>query len=120
MKKQKHSVALSLIVFSGLMSPAVSAFADDDDVATRHTEAPPSSPPNSEADAPISKQSKSQGFIADSHLKLLFRSYTERLEMEGTKNKDAWVVGNQAVFESGYTPYRYTEVPGSLRRAWVD
>src|ERR1700712_6058868 len=102
MKQQKRSIALSLIVFPGLISPAMSAFADDDDVPTRHTEAPPSSPPNSEADAPISNQSKSQGFIDDSHFKMLFRSYTERLESEGTKRKDAWVLGNQAVFESGY------------------
>ena len=104
MKQQKRSIALSLIVFTGLMSPAISAFADDDDdVATRHTEAPPSSPPNSEADAPISNQSKSQGFIEDSHFNLLFRSYTEHLEGEDIKTKDASVLGNQAVFESGYT-----------------
>src|ERR1700712_323338 len=103
MTKQKQSLALSLIVAAGLMSPAIYAFADDDGVETRHTEAPPSSPPNTEADAPISNQSKSQGFIDDSHFKMLFRSYTERLESEGTKRKDAWVLGNQAVFESGYT-----------------
>lgn len=103
MKQQKRSLALSLIVFSGLMSPAMYAFADDDDVATRHTEAPPSSPPNSEADAPISNQAKSQGFIEDSHLNLLFRSYTEHFEADGIKKKDASVLGNQAVFESGYT-----------------
>jgi hypothetical protein len=103
MKIQKHSLALTLTVATALMGPSISAFADDDDISTRHTEAPPSSPPNTEADAPISNQSKSQGFIEDSNLKLLFRSYTERLESDGAKNKDAWVLGNQAVFESGYT-----------------
>ena len=104
MKQQTRSLALSLIVFTGLISPSIPAFADDDDdVATRHTEAPPSSPPNSEADAPISNQSKSKGFIEDSHFNLLFRSYTEHLQGEGIKDKDASVLGNQAVFESGYT-----------------
>src|SRR3984893_19489998 len=92
-----------LIVFTGLMNPAISAFADDDDVATRHTEAPPSSPPNSEADAPISNQAKSKGFIEDSHFNLLFRSYTEHFEADGIKKKDASVLGNQAGFESGDT-----------------
>jgi hypothetical protein len=65
MKSQKRSIALSLVVLTGLMAPAMSAFADDDDVETRHTAAPPSAPPNSEADSPITNQAKSQGFIED-------------------------------------------------------
>jgi hypothetical protein len=104
-KKQKHSLALSILLFSGLMAGTVLAHADETetDPPSRHTEAPPSSPPNTEADAPISNQAKSNGFIEDAHFKLLFRSYSEHFEMEGAKNKDAWVIGNQAVFESGYT-----------------
>ncbi len=105
MKKQKRSLALSILLFSGLMAGNVAAHADetDSEPPSRHTEAPPSSPPDMGADAPISSQAKSQGFIEDSHFKLLFRSYSEHFEAEGIKKKDAWVIGNQAVYESGYT-----------------
>ena len=105
MKKQKRSLALSILLFSGLMAGTVAAYAEETETEppSRHTEAPPSSPPNTEADAPISKQSQSKGFIEDSHFNLLFRSYSEHFEAEGLKKKDAWVIGNQAVFESGYT-----------------
>jgi hypothetical protein len=89
------------------MTGSILAHADDEDAQseapTRHTEAPPSSPPQSEADAPVSSQARSNGFLQDSHFKLLFRSYTERLESEGSQRKGAWVLGNPAVFESGYT-----------------
>jgi outer membrane porin, OprD family len=104
-KKQKRSLALSILLFSGLMAGNVAAHADetDSEPPSRHTEAPPSSPPDTGADAPISSQAKSQGFIEDSHFKLLFRSYSEHFEAEGIKKKDAWVIGNQAVYESGYT-----------------
>ena len=107
MRTQARSIALTSFIISGLMTGSVLAYADEEEAQseapTRHTEAPASSPPGSEADAPISSQAKSNGFIQDSHLNLLFRSYTERLESPGSKRKDAWVLGNQAVFESGYT-----------------
>src|ERR1700712_1325726 len=101
--KSKSSLALSTIVFSGLMSGMMPAYAEDDDISTKHTESPQSEPTNTEADAPISNQAQAKGFIDDSHLNLLFRSYTEHLESPGSKEKNASVIGNQAVFESGYT-----------------
>ncbi|WP_250467156.1 OprD family outer membrane porin [Caballeronia sp. GAFFF2] len=110
MKKQKRSLALSILLFSGFMAASVASYGqqapaptDDTDPPSRHTEAPPSSPPNTEADAPVSNQAKSKGLIEDSHLNLLTRSYTEHFEAKGAEKKDAWVLGEQAVFESGYT-----------------
>ncbi|SAK64478.1 OprD family outer membrane porin [Caballeronia calidae] len=105
MKKQKHSLALSILLFSGFMAATFAAHADETDAQppSRHTEAPPNSPPNTEADAPVSSQAKSKGFIEDSHVNLLLRSFTEHDEFKGAGKKDAWVLGAQAVFESGYT-----------------
>jgi hypothetical protein len=104
MKQHTRTLAISTIVFSGLISGAPLAYADEDDgVPTRHTEAPPSSPPNMEADSPINNQATATGFIDGSHFNLLFRSFTDHFTSEGAKNRDAWVLGNQAVFESGYT-----------------
>ncbi|SAK65576.1 porin [Caballeronia hypogeia] len=107
MQKQKRSLALSILLFSGVMAVTPAARADDTppppDAPSRHTEAPPDAPPNTAADAPVSSQAKSNGFIEDSHLNLLFRSYTEHDDLKGAGKKDAWVLGAQAVFESGYT-----------------
>ncbi|MDR5807900.1 hypothetical protein [Caballeronia sp. LZ019] len=69
MKKQKASVALSILLFSGFMAANVAAYGEEADTEppSRHTEAVPNSPPNTEADAPISNQAKAKGFIEDSH-----------------------------------------------------
>jgi hypothetical protein len=103
--KQKRSLALSILLFSGFMAATVAAHADETETqpVSRHTEAPPDSPPNTEADAPVSSQAKSKGFIEDSHFNVLMRSFTEHDEFKGAGKKDAWVLGAQAVFESGYT-----------------
>jgi len=103
--KQKRSLALSILLFSGFMAATVAAHADEAETqpVSRHTEAPPDSPPNTEADAPVSSQAKSKGFIEDSHFNVLMRSFTEHDEFKGAGKKDAWVLGAQAVFESGYT-----------------
>jgi hypothetical protein len=119
MKKQKVSVALSILLFSGAMAAAFPAYAQqapqptpqpapqpDEQPLSRHTETVPDSPPNTEADAPVSNQAKAKGFIEDSHLNLLMRSFTEHDDISRvspTGRKDAWVLGAQAVFESGYT-----------------
>ncbi|WP_250500496.1 OprD family outer membrane porin [Caballeronia sp. GAWG1-5s-s] len=105
MKKEKLSVALSILLFSGAMAATVAAYGQEADTEplSRHTETVPSSPPNTEADAPVSSQAKSKGFIEDSHFNLLGRSFSEHFEPEGAKKKDAWVLGAQAVFESGFT-----------------
>jgi hypothetical protein len=117
MKKQKLSVALSILLFNAYIAGATSAHAQqastqtaqaqqptaDDNLLTRQQALEPSSPPNTEADAPVSNQAKSKGFIADSHLNLLFRSFAEHDTFNTVKKKDAWVLGAQAVFESGYT-----------------
>ena len=105
MKKQKASVALSILLFSGFMAANVAAYGEETDTEapSRHTEAVPSSPPNTEANAPVSNQAKAKGFIEDAHLNLLGRSFTEHDEFKGAGKKDAWVLGAQAVFESGYT-----------------
>lgn len=99
----RNSIALSTLVFTGLISGSMPAYADDDDISTRHTESPQSEPANTEADAPVNNQASAKGFIEGSHLNLLFRSYTENLQSPGTKEKNAWAIGNQAVYESGYT-----------------
>lgn len=87
------------------MALTAAAHADDTpaEAPSRHTEAPPDSSPNTEADAPLSSQAKSKGFIEDSHLNLLMRSFIEHDEFKGAGKKDAWVLGAQVVFESGYT-----------------
>ena len=111
MKKQKRSIALSILLFSGVFAAPFAAHAQqapaqqqpDQQLPSRHTEAPPDSPPNTEADAPVSNQAKSKGFIEDSHLNILMRSFTEHDEFKGAGKKDAWVLGAQAVFESGFT-----------------
>jgi hypothetical protein len=114
MKKQKRSVALSILLFSGVMAAHVAAYGQtapapqpasqpDAEPLTRHTEVVPDAPPNTEADAPLSNQAQSKGLIEDAHFNLLFRSYTEHFEPKGSKAVDAWTLGNQAVFESGYT-----------------
>jgi hypothetical protein len=104
-KQRNTSPALSLFLFSSFMMSAVIAYADEMDaqIPPRQAELAPDSPPSTEADAPIGHQTESNGFIEDSHFKLLFRSYTEHAESRGNTKKDAWVIGNQAVFESGYT-----------------
>ena len=87
------------------MAATVAAHADETETqpVSRHTEAPPDSPPNTEADAPVSSQAKSKGFIEDSHFNVLMRSFTEHNEFKDAGKKDAWMLGAQAVFESDYT-----------------
>lgn len=116
MKKQKRYVALSILLFGAYIAGATSAYAQqvpsqtaqaqpsaNDNLLTRQQAMEPSSPPNTEADAPVSNQAKSKGFVEDSHLNLLFRSFAEHDTFNTVKKKDAWVFGAQAVFESGYT-----------------
>src|SRR5579863_3665803 len=47
-QKQKRSLALSILLFSGVMAMTALAHADDtpSDAPSRHTEAPPDSPPS--------------------------------------------------------------------------
>ncbi|WP_372342607.1 OprD family outer membrane porin [Paraburkholderia megapolitana] len=64
---------------------------------------------NAEADqiqlppTPLSSQAKSNGFIADSHLDLQFRNYSDYLEVKGGPRRHSWVQGAQANYQSGYT-----------------
>jgi hypothetical protein len=44
-----------------------------------------------------------KGFIADSKLNLLIRSYAEDLHLVGIDDRRAWVQGVQALFQSGFT-----------------
>ncbi|WP_133646188.1 OprD family outer membrane porin [Paraburkholderia flava] len=55
------------------------------------------------APASASSQAKSNGFIADSHLNLQFRNYSDYLEIKDTLHRHAWIQGVQANYESGYT-----------------
>lgn len=50
-----------------------------------------------------SAQSKSNGFIADSHLNFLFRNYSDVLDNKGGPHRHAWIQGAMANFESGFT-----------------
>jgi hypothetical protein len=51
-----------------------------------------------------SEQDKAKGFIEDSHLNLLVRSYLDHLDQEGgAASRNVWVIGNQAIFTSGFT-----------------
>ena len=81
MKKTKLSLALSILFFSGALAAgfahAQEAQQPDNETLSRHTATSPDSPPNTEADAPVSNQAKSKGFIEDSHLNLLLRSFAE-------------------------------------------
>ncbi|WDD91171.1 OprD family porin [Burkholderia sp. FERM BP-3421] len=52
---------------------------------------------------PKSSQSQSNGFIADSHLNVLFRNYADVLDAKGGPHRHAWIQGAMANFESGYT-----------------
>jgi hypothetical protein len=56
----------------------------------------------------MSSQSKSKGLIADSHLNILLRNYSDYYHGYGfgdvkSENRHAWVLGAQANFESGFT-----------------
>ncbi|UXZ64599.1 OprD family porin [Burkholderia multivorans] len=55
------------------------------------------------SDEQPSAQSKSKGFIADSHLDFLFRNYADVLDNKGGPHRHAWIQGVMANFESGYT-----------------
>jgi hypothetical protein len=57
-----------------------------------------SSPP-----APRAKQADSKGLLADSHLDLEWRNYTDYFHATGSTRRHAWVEGLQAKFESGFT-----------------
>lgn len=57
---------------------------------------------------PVSSQAKSNGLIADSHLNVEFRNYSDYQHVDGSSdsnstNRHAWVQGVQANFESGFT-----------------
>ncbi|RKP46399.1 OprD family outer membrane porin [Trinickia fusca] len=53
--------------------------------------------------APRSSQAQSKGLVADSHLNLEFRNYTDYFHSVGSNHRHAWVLGLQANFESGFT-----------------
>lgn len=59
----------------------------------------PSPAPNVDASA----QSKSRGFVQDSHLELMFRNYADALDAKGGPHRHAWIQAVMANFESGYT-----------------
>jgi hypothetical protein len=50
-----------------------------------------------------SAQDQAKGFIGGSHLNLSFRSYFDRVTQEGGATRQPWVLGNQAIFTSGFT-----------------
>ena len=64
---------------------------------------------NAEADqtvtppTPLSSQAASKGFIADSHLNLQFRNYSDYFQAPTSIYRHAWVQGAQANYESGFT-----------------
>ncbi|WJF91940.1 OprD family outer membrane porin [Paraburkholderia bonniea] len=51
----------------------------------------------------LSSQAKSQGLIGDSHLNLLWRNYSDYMEVSNSSHRHAWIQGVQANYESGYT-----------------
>ena len=53
--------------------------------------------------APRTNQADSKGLMADSHLDLEWRNYTDYFHATGSKHRHAWVEGLQAKFESGFT-----------------
>ena len=53
--------------------------------------------------SPRSSQANSKGFVADSHLDLEWRNYTDYFHANGSGRRHAWVEGLQAKFESGFT-----------------
>jgi hypothetical protein len=53
--------------------------------------------------APRTHQADSKGLIADSHLDLEWRNYTDYFHATGAPHRHAWVEGLQAKFESGFT-----------------
>ncbi|MDE1179357.1 OprD family outer membrane porin [Paraburkholderia sp.] len=51
----------------------------------------------------VSSQAKSQGFIADSHLSVLFRNYSDYADVTGSARRHAWVQSAMLNYESGFT-----------------
>ncbi|HWW05218.1 OprD family outer membrane porin [Collimonas sp.] len=49
------------------------------------------------------QQSDSKGLFAGSHLKFLLRSYSDHLETQALNTRNAWVLGSQLNFESGFS-----------------
>ena len=49
------------------------------------------------------QQSDSKGLLAGSHLKFLLRSYSDHLETQAFNTRNAWVLGSQLNFESGFS-----------------
>ncbi|NYH16001.1 hypothetical protein GGD41_003229 [Paraburkholderia bryophila] len=56
-----------------------------------------------EPPSPPSSQAASKGFIADSHLNLQFRNYSDYFQAPKTTYRHAWIQGAQANYESGFT-----------------
>ena len=52
---------------------------------------------------PPSSQAASKGFIADSHLNLQFRNYSDYFQAPTSIYRHAWVQGAQVNYESGFT-----------------
>jgi hypothetical protein len=52
---------------------------------------------------PRTNQADSRGMVADSHLDLEWRNYTDYFHAAGGTHRHAWVEGLQAKFESGFT-----------------
>jgi hypothetical protein len=104
MKKRHYSRALSAWLLGGLLAQPLAARADvpEPDPAARPVELTPNSPPDTEAQAPIGSQASAKGLLEDARFNLLFRLFADH-DVYPDSTKDAWVLGNQAVFESGYT-----------------
>ncbi|MCQ0030640.1 OprD family outer membrane porin [Burkholderia glumae] len=110
-------LAYSLPVLAGMA--AAPALADEPPAAPRApapavAAQPPTTPPAvtgmaaNQAGSPVpspdlSSQAKSQGFVRDSHLQLMFRNYADLLDAKGGPHRHAWVQALMANFESGYT-----------------
>ena len=111
--------ALALPVLAGIAGiSAAPAFADEPPevpAGISHDAAQPATTPNAvinaeanQAPSPtpnvdLSAQAKSQGFIKDSHLELMFRNYSDVLDAKEGPHRHAWIQALMANYESGYT-----------------
>ncbi|AEA65312.1 Outer membrane porin, OprD family protein [Burkholderia gladioli BSR3] len=108
--------ALALPVLAGIS--AAPAFADEPPevpAGISRDAAQPATTPNAvinaeanQAPSPtpnvdLSAQAKSQGFIKDSHLELMFRNYSDVLDAKEGPHRHAWIQALMANYESGYT-----------------
>ncbi len=107
--RRARRLAWTLPVLAGMAGAASAARADDAPApqpaptpnAVIDTERQQSTPPAPAAE--LSAQAKSRGFIADSHLEVMFRNYADALDAKGGPHRHAWIQAAMANFESGYT-----------------